>query len=107
MEIFLRLMQMLLGGNRAMSLCKHLSINVRKTILTEHGPVHDVGVAEADLDRMQCVLDVFDHQRYHRVDEHDVAVLMQGHLESKRAGLWVVLQYHLLPFDRKRRACCV
>lgn len=66
-------------------------MNDIKMILTEHSPVHNVGVAEADLDGMHRVLDMLDHQRYHRVDEHDVAILIQGHLESKRAGLWVVV----------------
>lgn len=70
---------------------KHSSVNGIKTILTKYSPIHNVSVAETDLDGMHRVLDPLDHQRYRRVDEHDVAILMQGHLESKRAGLWVVV----------------
>lgn len=73
--------------------------------LTEHGSVHDVGIAEADLDGMHRVRDFLDQKWYHRVDKYDVSVLMQGHLESERAGFWPVLQHHLFPLDRKRRTC--
>jgi len=54
---------------------------------------------------MHRVLNIVDLHRYVWIDKHDVAILVQGHLESERAGPWLVLQYHLLPFDRERRAC--
>jgi len=72
-------------------------------ILTEHSSVHDVGIAEADLDGMHRVCDFLDEERNYRVDKHDVSVLMQGHLESERTSFWPVLQHYLLPLDRKRR----
>jgi len=74
-------------------------------ILTEHSSVHDVGIAETDLDGMHRVCDFLDEERNYRVDKHDVSVLMQGHLESERTGFWPILQHYFLPLDRKRCTC--
>lgn len=69
MEVFLRPMinsamtQILSRDSYAMD--KRANWVISERTLTEHSSVHDIGIAEADLDGMHRVHDFLDQERYH------------------------------------------